>query len=52
MWGRDFQFLPAFGQSDSNQFGLDETRSGTKGMDGPAGRRPGRLFLVPFSHLH
>ena len=42
--------ISTLGQSDSNQFSRDETRSGTKGMGGlhRAGDQA-RLFLGPLS---
>lgn len=52
VWKRDnFQFLLAFGQSDSNQFSPDEKkRSGTKGMDGP--RRGAEEKPAIFGSIH
>lgn len=50
----NFQFLLAFGQSDSNQFSPDEKekkkKSGTKGMDGP--RRGAEEKPAIFGSIH
>ena len=55
VWWAIFNFLPALGESDGNQFSQDETGSGTKGPGGPsrAKRRPAEaIFRAPLSRFH